>query len=73
MEHFKIRCYGKSELALCYNPHLTPNGARRKLVQWITHNTELAATLEKMGGMNNDTRCYTPAQVKVIVEFLGEP
>ena len=53
---FRIRSYGRTELAQLYNPCLTPKAAYRKLVGWIDH-----------------SRSYTPAQVREIVEALGEP
>ena len=32
---FRIRSYGRTELAQLYNPCLTPKAAYRKLVGWI--------------------------------------
>lgn len=34
---FRIRSYGRTELAQLYNPCLTPKAAYRKLVGWIDH------------------------------------
>ena len=34
-DDFRIRSYGKGELALLYLPDVTPNAARRTLNAWI--------------------------------------
>lgn len=39
---FRIRSYGRTELAQLYNPCLTPKAAYRKLVGWIDHYPGLA-------------------------------
>ena len=54
---FIPRSYSKSELAILYSPSITPG-----LLE------QLAAT-----GMLPNAKCYTPIQVHVIVEALGEP
>ena len=66
---FRFRSYGRTELALLYNPCLTPKAAYRKLVGWIDHYPGLAVRLAELPG----SRSYTPAQVREIVEALGEP
>lgn len=67
MEEFKIRTYGKTELALKYAPELTGSGALKKLQRWIKFNPRLRPLLKIKG------RVYTPRQVRRIVEELGEP
>ena len=42
---FRIRSYGRTELAQLYNPCLTPKAAYRKLVGWIDHYPGLAVRL----------------------------
>ena len=71
-EKFKIRSYGWTELALCYNPDLHPNSASRLLHRWGVRNEKLVKTL-KTAGICDRQRKLTPKQVGVIVELLGEP
>ena len=56
-DEFPIRAYGRTELAVCYFPHLNSQAAYRKLQQWI----------------NPRCRMYMPVQVRMIVEAIGEP
>lgn len=72
MENFKIRSYGRTELAIQYNPHLTPQAAWRALRHWIALNVELSSRLASLGYADGQRR-FTPAMVKAIVELLGEP
>ena len=66
MEIFKIRTYGRTELAQLYCPALCPQAAFRKLHPTLRH--ELHALVP-----SDRVRTYTPAQVRLIVEALGEP
>ena len=59
---FIPRSYSKSELAILYSPNITPKAFKPGLLE------QLAAT-----GMLPNAKCYTPIQVHVIVEALGEP
>ena len=68
---FRIRSYGRTELAQLYNPCLTPKAAYRKLVGWIDHYPGLAVRLAELGKLPG-SRSYTPAQVREIVEALGD-
>lgn len=68
----KIRTYGKGELAQLYCPHITTAAARKKLNLWINLYPNLMDALQQ-AGYSNATRSYTPAQVKLIVDALGEP
>lgn len=68
---FRIRAYGRTELAQLYCPTLTPGAAYRKLRQWIALSPGLIARLETLG--SGKSRTWTPAEVKEIVEALGEP
>lgn len=67
-----IRAYGRTELAQCYLPHLTPEAAWNKLKIWIYIHPHLSATLLRLG-YNGHQRTFTPAQVKAIFDALGEP
>ena len=69
---FRIRSYGRTELAQLYNPCLTPKAAYRKLVGWIDHYPGLAVRLAELGKLPG-SRSYPPAQVREIVGALGEP
>lgn len=72
MDQFVVRSYGKSELALLYNPHITPKAACKKLNFWISLQPELVVNLCK-SGLSLLSKSYTPAQVRLIVEALGAP
>ena len=71
-EKFTIRTYEKAELAHLYNPHMPIVSAMRKLRAWIRHNERLAAALAEAGENKRD-HSYTPRQVALIVDVLGEP
>lgn len=73
MENFKIKTYGKSELALLYFPDaLTASGALHNLNYWINCNVQLKKELRECE-MPLLAKSYTPRQVALIVEYLGEP
>lgn len=71
-EHFRIRSYGLTELSMLYSPELLPKSAQRKLDRWIRHYPGLTERLAELGKQPG-ARCYTPAQVREIVEALGAP
>jgi len=62
----------KTELAQMYLPEATPAVARRKLNEWILRNQSLTAALLQTG-YGHSTRMLTPAQVRLIIQHLGEP
>lgn len=72
MECFKICTYGRMELAQTYCPDMNPRAAYHKLTQWIDRYPNLRERLAAIGA-SPKSRTYTPAQVKMIVEALGEP
>jgi hypothetical protein len=72
MEKFHIRAYGKSELAQCYSPDISVSAARRKLMRWIDFHPTLVASLTAQG-FTDKIRTFSPAQVQLIVDALGEP
>lgn len=72
MDKFVFRTYGKSELALLYNPYITPKAACKKLNLWISLQPRLVESLREYG-LTPLSKSYTPAQVRLIVEALGEP
>ena len=67
MEPFTIRAYGKSELAMKYFPNDSPETAMRKLRNWLSINPRLRKIEPKRA------KNFTPKQVSLIVEELGEP
>jgi hypothetical protein len=72
-KEFKIRSYGKSELAMLYFPHVqTPRGALSNLNFWIRRCTDLHAAIRACG-MSRSAKSYTPKEVALIVYYLGEP
>lgn len=73
MKDFKIRSYGKSELALLYFPNAqTAAGALSNLNFWIRHCSDLQAAL-KACGMSPRAKSFTPKEVELIVSYFGEP
>lgn len=71
-EPFPVRAYRKSELAHLYNPEMPLVSAMRKLRGWIWKNRELHTELYRAGEGKND-HSYTHRQVRLIVQYLGEP
>lgn len=69
---FQIRTYGKGELAQLYCPNITTSAARKKLMLWIHYYPHLMESLHAIG-FSETSRSFTPAQVRLIVDALGEP
>ena len=69
---FEIRTYGKGELAQLYCPNVTIGAARKKLKVWMNYYPNLMDELRSIG-YSDVSRSFTPAQVKLIVDALGEP
>lgn len=72
MNEFKIRAYGRMELAQLYSPALTDIAAYRKMKKWITVCPGLLQRLYDLG-YDPQRRSFTPLEVRVIVDALGEP
>ena len=70
-EAFKCRVYGHTELAQLYLPNITPKSAWRAFKKWLKKFPGLWARLEAMGAWCR--RVFTPAEVRLIVEAIGEP
>lgn len=69
----EVKQYRKSELALLYFPDCqTKEGALANLKSWIKGNSDLTAAL-KACGMPPRNKSFTPKEVALIFEFLGEP
>ena len=63
---------GRGQLAELYNPHLSPSAARKQLAAWMARHPTLLADLAKTG-YDSKQRSFTPKQVELIFEALGEP
>ena len=72
MESFTVRAYTKSELAQLYAPAIGERAACKKLLTWIKRNAELHDALLR-SGLTPHSKEYTPYQVRLIVDALGEP
>ena len=69
----QIKSYGKIELAMLYFPNaMTPSGALSNLNYWIRRNKELSKALRSCG-MPPRSKSFTPRQVALIFNHLGEP
>ena len=62
----------KSELALAYNPDFEPSYARVVLNRWMARSPGLLDRL-RAAGYTVHQKILTPAQVRLIIEALGEP
>ncbi len=68
----KKRVWGHMELALRYFPGILPKSASSQLTQWIKRDEELLTDLLK-AGYRKGQRMYTPRQVDILADHLGEP
>ena len=62
-----IRTLGRSELAQQYFPRISAMSAWRKFKTWLLVNPALRALAAV------PRRCFTPAEVQLIYDALGEP
>lgn len=67
---FKIRSYGRMELAQMYFPYLQGTSAFRKFKGWLKVNPRLNIQILQQ---DSHSRTFTPEQVRLIVAELGEP
>ena len=63
----------KSKLAKKYFPELRRPLARRKLTVWIHNCPELYKALQETPEYNAHKHEFSPTQVALIYQFLGEP
>lgn len=68
----QIRFYSKQELAMLYFPEADPRCARKHLRRWIYKCPELVARLADLH-LSIYSKVFTPRQVALIIEYLGEP
>ena len=69
---FQSRPYGKSELALLYQPDRTPETAWKTLSRWINGCPLLIQELKSMN-YNPKRRTFLKPEVDAIVRHLGVP
>jgi hypothetical protein len=67
-----MKSYSKKELAQAYAPHITPASAVNRLAAWIRHNEALYRALLDTG-YRPTQQLFTPRQVELIFQHLGEP
>ena len=72
MKDFTIRTYGLQELGQAYFPNSTPRAASAQLKKWISHDKRLLSHLVECGYYHGQ-KLLTPRQVRLIVEWLGDP
>ena len=71
---FEIRRYKKKELARLYRPDTPTDAAAVDLLRRdINRCRELKEALERMPSYNIHAGEFSKAQVRLIVDFLGEP
>ena len=66
------RAYGVTEFAQLYFPGHTPVVAYKRMWEWIRTSRGLKAKLEAAGWVKFQ-KLYTPKQVAVLIDHLGEP
>ncbi len=73
MDDFAIRSYTKKELALCYFPTSeNPHSAVNHLMSWINRCIPLREALEAQG-YKKSAKWFSPREVRMIIDHLGEP
>lgn len=66
------KAYGHTELAQFYFPNSTPKSAGQQLMRWMLRDDDLLADL-RLAGYRKGLRVYTPRQVSILVDHLGDP
>ena len=71
-KEFIIKAYGKAELAMLYSPDISEDAAVKRLSRYIRNTPHL---LEKLlsTGYSSKNHTFTPRQVEIIVNAIGEP
>lgn len=68
----QIRYYSKTQLGSLYFSDIRAYTACRKLMRWINRCQPLCEELRQTN-YNPNSRGFTPRQVKLIFDHLGEP
>jgi hypothetical protein len=71
-KEFTIRSYGYCELAMLYFPNCNKSSASTQLGRWVKQNENLKKKMTDLG-YKPRKKILTPSQVKLIVDFFGEP
>lgn len=66
------KSYSKGELAALYAPDIAPSSACKRLAAWMLHHPTLMSDLRQTG-YEDKQRTFTPLQVRLIFDALGEP
>ncbi len=69
---FKPRSYSKQELAMLYFPEAAPHVAVNRLNSWIRRCRDLNVQMSSCP-VSKFSKFYTAHQVRLIVEYLGDP
>lgn len=69
----KLTYITKTDLALAYFPHLTPDSARHKLISIISEQGSRIRERLLSVDYRASQKEFSPAQVSIIVEHLGSP
>lgn len=64
--------YAKCELAQLYLPHIESRSATNRLMAWIKRNEPLMQKLQEAGYYPTQ-KYFSPRQVDLVIDFLGEP
>jgi hypothetical protein len=71
-EQFKISSYGYCELAMLYFPNSTKKSVIARLRRWLMSDNNLKPDLGN-SGLKKCQKLLTPKQVRIIVNYIGEP
>ena len=63
----------RRDLANLYFPDKTPDQAVRNLRRWIENCPDLVAALKEIGMPRKHKKVLTARQVRIIMEYLGDP
>ena len=63
----------RRDLAIMYFPDKTPDQAVRNLRRWIENCPDLVAALKEIGMPRKHKKDRTARQVRIIMEYLGDP
>ena len=63
----------RRDLAIMYFPDKSPDQAVRNLRRWIENCTDLVAALKEIGMPRKHKKDLTARQVRIIMEYLGDP
>jgi len=72
MKNLKKPMYTHKELAILYFPNITPQSASSQLTRWIRRDPDLMDELNQAGYIKQQ-RMFTPLQLEILLDHLGEP